>query len=388
MIAQSFMDIARPTALLGGLSAREFMRRHWQKKPLLIRSALLDANPVATRAEVFGLAARDDVESRLVVRNGEQWTLRHGPLARRALPALKTRGWTLLVQGADLHLEAAHRLLGRFRFVPDARLDDVMLSFATDRGGVGPHIDSYDVFLLQVSGRRRWRIGRPKRAALRDDTPLKMLASFVASEEWLLDAGDMLYLPPGWAHEGVADGETITASIGFRAAGAGALGVDVLQHLLDAADEDDAGDAADAASRYADPEQDATAEPARIPAALSRFADAAVARAVAARRARARALGEALSEPKAQVWFEPGVPGRGTSGVRLDRRSRMLYDENHVYINGEAYRAAGRDAKIVRRLADRRALAPRDVAALGSQAAALIEQWLAAGWLRPETKEE
>ncbi len=372
------MDIALPTPLLGGRSPREFMRRHWQKKPLLIRAAVPDAATIVARNEVFGLAARDDVESRLVVHGGERWSLRHGPFARRALPGLKRSGWTLLVQGADLHLDAAHRLLARFRFVPDARLDDVMLSFATDCGGVGPHIDSYDVFLLQVRGRRRWRIGRSKAPELRDDVPLKILSNFVATQEWVLDPGDMLYLPPGWAHDGVAEGEAITASIGFRSAGGATLGSEVLQHLLDAVEP------ADDETLYADPDQDATAEPARIPAALQRFADASVARLVHARRARACALGEALSEPKAGVWFDPGAAGELRAGVRLDRRTRMLYDDAHVFINGEAYRAAGRDAKIVRRLADRKVLARRHVAALGAEAHALVEQWLAAGWLRPE----
>ncbi len=139
------------------------------------------------------------------------------------------------MQGVDLHDEAAHRLLQRFRFVPDARLDDVMVSYASDGGGVGPHIDSYDVFLLQIAGRRRWRIGRVTRPRLRDDVPLKMLAGFKATEDWLLEPGDMLYLPPGWAHNGIAVGECLTASIGFRAPHAAGLAADALQRLADAA---------------------------------------------------------------------------------------------------------------------------------------------------------
>ena len=139
------------------------------------------------------------------------------------------------MQGVDLHDDAAHRLLQRFRFVPDARLDDVMVSYASDGGGVGPHIDSYDVFLLQVAGRRRWRIGRVARPRLRDDVPLKMLAGFEAAEDWLLEPGDMLYLPPGWGHDGIAVGECLTASIGFRAPAAAGLAADALQRLADAA---------------------------------------------------------------------------------------------------------------------------------------------------------
>jgi len=374
------MDIGRSTPLLGGLSAREFMRRHWQKKPLLIRAAMPDAQLLVDRATLFALAANDAVESRLVRRNDDQWSLRPGPFARRALPPLKASGWTLLVQGADLHLEAAHRLLGRFRFVPDARLDDVMFSFATDGGGVGPHIDSYDVFLLQVSGRRRWRIGRPREARLRADVPLKMLAGFVASDEWLLEPGDMLYLPPGWGHDGVAEGETITASIGFRSAGRETLAVEVLQQILDAvqADEDE--------PRYADADQDATDQPARIPAALQRYADKAVKRLVDDRDARACALGQALSEPKPGVWFERGTTDAPTDArVRLDRRTRMLYDDRHVFINGEACRIRGSDAKMIRRLADARRLETAELASLGADAKAAIERWHAAGWLHLDT---
>ena len=378
MIAQSFMDIDRPTPLLGGLSPARFMRRHWQKKPLLIRAAVPDAAAVVARPELLALAARDDVESRLVTREGACWSLRQGPFPRRSLPSLQLREWTLLVQGADLHLERAHRLLRRFRFVPDARLDDLMFSFATDGGGVGPHVDSYDVFLLQVQGRRRWRIGRVRSPVLRSDVPLKLLADFTASDEWLLEPGDMLYLPPGWGHDGVAEGEAITASIGFRSAGARTLGVDVLQHLLDAVE------TPEREARYADPAQPASAEPGRIPEALQRFAAASVARLLADRVGLAQALGESLSEPKPGVWFEPGMALAERAGVSLDRRTRMLYDQRHVFINGESYRASGRDAKLVRRLADRRALSADEVAALSEEARELVQRWQASGWLHAE----
>ena len=231
------MRPARALPLLGGLSAAEFMRRHWQKKPLLVRGALADPLPGVDRQRLFALAARDDVESRLVVAEGERWSVRHGPMSRRALPPLAQPGWTLLVQGVDLHDDATHALLQRFRFVADARLDDAMLSFASDGGGVGPHVDSYDVFLLQTAGRRRWRVGRVARPRLRADVPLKMLARFEPRHDWLLEPGDMLYLPPGWGHEGTAVGPCITCSIGFRAPTAGGLAAETLQRLAEAAQE-------------------------------------------------------------------------------------------------------------------------------------------------------
>jgi 50S ribosomal protein L16 3-hydroxylase len=239
MITQRDPPAAVPTRarrLLGGLSSAQFMRRHWQKKPLLVRQALAPVASPVTRAEMFGLAGQDDVESRLIQHDGHgHWRLRHGPLPRRALPALGRPGWTLLVQGLDLHVAAAHELLARFRFVPDVRLDDLMLSYASDGGGVGPHIDAYDVFLLQVQGRRRWRVGRAKQPQLREDVPLRMLTHFGAEHDWLLEPGDMLYLPPGWAHDGVAvGGDCMTASIGFRAPQAHELAQALLARLADA----------------------------------------------------------------------------------------------------------------------------------------------------------
>ena len=372
------MDITRPSALLGGLAPHVFMRRHWQKKPLLVRQALAGGATLLSRAQLFELAAQESVESRLVVRASGRWSLRHGPLKRAALPPLKQPQWTLLVQGLDLHVPAARALLDRFRFVPDARLDDLMLSYATDGGGVGPHVDSYDVFLLQAQGRRRWRIGRVRAPRLVPDMPLKILANFEAEHEWLLEPGDMLYLPPGWAHDGVADGACLTCSIGFRAAGRDELGREVLQRLLEGAESEGAG------PLYRDPRQPATDAPARIPAPLQARAADAVARLLGDRSALDCALGEVLSEPKRAVWFDAGSAGgvAASSSVALDRRTRMLYDDRHVYINGESFRAAGRDARLMRALADRRALTARERAALSPAAHALLEDWLCAGWLR------
>ena len=373
------MDPHRPMALLGGLSAAEFMRRHWQKKPLLVRAACPDALPEVDRSRLFALAARDDVESRLVQRAGARWSVRSGPIARRALPPLATQAWTLLVQGVDLHDEQAHRLLRRFRFIADARLDDVMCSYASDGGGVGPHVDSYDVFLLQTAGRRRWRIGRAAKARLRDDVPLKMLADFAPTEDWLLEPGDMLYLPPGWAHDGVALGECITASIGFRAPRSRELAIDVAQRLAEAA-RDDADPSGDG-SRYRDAGTPVADRPARIPESLQRFATAALERLLADRIATSRALGEVLSEPKPGTWFErTDVSVVPASTIALARRTRMLYDERFVFVNGEAYRAGGRDATLMRQLADRRRLAARSVASASVAARDLLAEWLSAGW--------
>ncbi len=369
------MDTTLPTPLLAGLSPQAFMRRHWQKKPLLIRQALPGLAGPLSRNELFALAARDGVESRLIQQRAKGWTMRHGPFARRQLPALAQPGWTLLVQGVDLHVAAAHALLSRFRFVPDARLDDLMISYASDGGGVGPHFDSYDVFLLQVHGKRRWRIGRLKDPTLQPDVPLKILANFEPEMEWLLEPGDMLYLPPRWAHDGVAEGACMTASIGFRAVGRGEVAREVLQRFVDAAD------APTGEALYRDPAQPATPTPGLVPPALHDFAQDAIARLLDDPKALHRAVGEWLSEPKPQVWFDAGAGLPNGSSVALDRRTRMLYDAHHVFINGESFRAAGRDATLMRRLADERVLSALERRRLSSGAAQLLDDWAHAGWL-------
>ncbi|AVS68983.1 cupin [Paracidovorax avenae] len=372
------MDTHTPLALLGGITPAQFMRRHWQKKPLLVRQAVASFVPPVGRQELFALAAQETVESRLVQQKKGAWSLRHGPFARRALPPLATPDWTLLVQGVDLHDDAVHALLQQFRFVPQARLDDLMISYATDGGGVGPHFDSYDVFLLQAHGRRRWRIGRQKDLALKAGIPLKILENFEPEQEFVLEPGDMLYLPPRWAHDGIAEGECMTYSIGFRSPSRTGLAQDLLTRLSDGPDEEGALPP----HLYRDPAQDAADRPGEIPAALLDFARDALARALAEPLAVERALGESLTEPKPNVWFEPGDPEADVAqGVRLDRRTRMMYDARHVFINGESYLAGGRDATLMRRLADQRELAARDLARASEDALELLASWCDAGWV-------
>ncbi len=369
-------------ALLGGLSAAAFMRRHWQKRPLLVRAACPGALPAVDRSRLFALAARDDVESRLVVRTGGRWSVRPGPLARRALPTLATPAWTLLVQGVDLHEDAAHRLLRRFRFVADARLDDVMCSYASDGGGVGPHVDSYDVFLLQTAGRRRWRVGRATGARVRDHVPLKMLAGFEPSEEWLLEPGDMLYLPPHHAHEGVAIGSCTTASIGFRTPSWNELA----HEFLFAMAEREWGD-----GRYADKGRKAT----RTPAAIDReFVDAVrdgLSRIRWSRDDVERFVGRYFSEPKAHVFFEAPRPlslrqfiARARArGLALDIKTSMLYRGRTGFICGESFAITSATREAFARLANHRTLDAASVIELTSDNAtiALLHAWRNHGWI-------
>jgi 50S ribosomal protein L16 3-hydroxylase len=372
------IDLDARTPLLGGLSPRTFMRRHWHKKPLLVRGAVPGMTSPIDRAGLFALVSDEGVESRLVTVKQDRYALKKGPFERRLLPPPSRPGWTLLVQGLDLHLPAAHDLLAPFAFIPHARLDDLMISYASDGGGVGPHVDSYDVFLLQVHGRRRWRIGplaRPAEAQFVEGAPLKILARFEPTQDWLLEPGDMLYLPPGWAHEGVAEGECMTCSIGFRSPLKAELGREVLQRTIDAyeAPEPDA--------LYRDPTQPATDTPGAIPPALQRFAVEAVERLLRDPHAIACAVGEVLSEPKPGVFFDEGEALPPGHGVRLSPRTRMVYDERNVYINGESFRAAGRDARAMHRLADARVLDANAVARLSDGALELLADWAGSGWL-------
>jgi 50S ribosomal protein L16 3-hydroxylase len=374
------MDTSKPLSLLGGLSPDQFMKRHWHKKPLLIRQAIPGFAPLLDRAELVALAAQDDVESRLVVRKPQGWTLKQGPFSKKALPPFKQPGWTLLVQGVDLHDETVHQLAQQFRFVPDARMDDVMISYATDGGGVGPHFDSYDVFLLQAHGQRRWRIGRQKDLTLEESVPLKILANFEYEEEFILNPGDMLYLPPLYAHDGDAVGECMTYSMGFRAPRTGELARELLAGLAEEAVQT-VGDKV-----YRDPSQPAVMEAGAIPLPLQTFARAAVEKALQDPQLLDCLLGEYLTEPKAQVWFESQAEREldWPQAVVLDRRTRMMHDAHHIFINGESFKAGGRDAQLLRRLANDRRLDQRSVSQLSTQALALLADWCDDGWMHPD----
>jgi 50S ribosomal protein L16 3-hydroxylase len=372
------MNTEQPLALLGGLTPSQFMKRHWQKKPLLVRNAIPGFVPCVGRSELLALAAQEGVESRLIVDSDKGWKMKHGPLPKRSLPPFSQKKWTFLVQGVDLHHDGVHALMQQFRFVPDARLDDLMISYATDGGGVGPHFDSYDVFLLQAHGQRRWRIGRNKDLTLQAGVPLKILQNFEAEEKFVLNPGDMLYLPPKYAHDGVAVGECMTWSIGFRAPQEGELAREMLLGLADEAFEG-LGDAL-----YRDPKQAAVSSPAAIPQALGDFARQVVDKALKNPDLLASLLGEYLTEPKANVWFDPSDNEPDFSaGVQLDRRTKMMYDERHVFINGESFRVAGKDARFLRQLADNRCLSAASCRNLSDSAREALLDWMSADWLKP-----
>jgi 50S ribosomal protein L16 3-hydroxylase len=246
---------------------------------------------------------------------------------------------------------------------------------------VGPHVDSYDVFLLQVSGQRRWRISTQKDLSLQEGKPLKILQNFWPEEEWVLEPGDMLYLPPHCAHDGVAEtGDCMTYSVGFRAPTDSELTQEVLLRLGEYLADDEAP-----GKRYADPKAQATESPGQLPAAMLDFAAQALQRLAANPLLLARALGEVLSEPKPSVQFDgEGLPEAGWASheaIALDRRTRMLHDAQHVFVNGEAFVVGGKDGRLLRQLADVRALTAREAAGLSEGARAVMEDWIDMGWL-------
>ncbi len=204
-----------------GLDAEKFLTRYWQKKPLLFRQALKGYQCPLEPDDLAGMACEAEIESRLVLEKhgASPWEARYGPFDETTFSSLPETHWTLLVQDVDKHMPEVARLIEYFRFIPDWRLDDVMVSYAVDQGSVGPHTDDYDVFLFQAKGKRRWKIStRP--VAEEEYIPgldLRIMPNFEAEEEWLLEPGDMLYLPPNVAHWGIAEGEAMTCSVGFRA---------------------------------------------------------------------------------------------------------------------------------------------------------------------------
>ena len=363
--------------LLGGFSPAQFLRDFWHKRPLLIRNAVPGFSGLLSPDAMRQLATRDDVESRLIQGSGTHWQLDHGPFERRDFKRLPKTGWTLLVQSLNHVLPAADALLARFDFIPHARLDDLMVSYAVPGGSVGPHFDSYDVFLLQGQGHRRWQISTQTDLTILDDVPLKILRHFEAEDEWLLGPGDMLYLPPHVAHHGVAEDACMTYSIGFRAPTTEELAQGFLMHLQDTLALD---------GRYADPDLRLQAHPGEISRAMLKQIEAMIARIQWNKRDIAEFAGRYLSDPKPNVFFDaPDAPlshaafnkHANKTGVALHPKSRLLFSGGRFFINGEAFSPATDEVVALRQLADRRQLAPPLPAALRER----LYEWYEAGWL-------
>ncbi|MCU0766902.1 MAG: cupin domain-containing protein [Gammaproteobacteria bacterium] len=288
-----------------GVTAESFLQFFWQRRPLLMRGALPGiASPISPE-ELAGLACETGVESRLVrqqSRGRPRWKVSHGPFRAATFRKLPPTHWTLLVQDVDKLVPSVTRLLERFRFLPDWRVDDVMVSYAVDQGSVGPHWDEYDVFLIQARGRRRWQIAnaRPSPDNVLPDEELRIMARFEPDEEWVLEPGDVLYLPPGVPHWGVAVGDCVTCSVGYRAPSHRELASSWFEHVLEGVADD---------AYYRDGPMQPPAHGAEIsPAAAARAVELVETLAGRSRAEIERWYGAFLTEPKPNLTVDPAEP--------------------------------------------------------------------------------
>jgi 50S ribosomal protein L16 3-hydroxylase len=377
------IDIDQPTALLAGLSPKQFMHKHWQKKPLLVRGAFPDFKPPISIAQVLKLCGNEFAESRMITQQGKSknWSLQHGPFAKKEIPSVQAPRWTVLVQQVNTLLPEADKFLDHFRFVPEARLDDLMISVAGPDGGIGAHVDSYDVFLVQAAGRRRWEVSENFDPAFMPNVPLRILKNFKAEHDWVLEPGDMLYLPPGVAHRGTAVGPgCMTWSIGFRAPSGVSLADSVWGSHIDSLTDSD----------WRDPWLGATNTPGEIPRKLLRAFAKQVAQSLPGPKEIERGVACVLSEPAPAAVFEP--PAKPDSlavfsrkiaktGLRLAPASRLLYFGGRFFFNGEEWTATPAEGRL-EHLANTRALPPAICANLDATHKNFVYRAFLNGWIR------
>lgn len=379
------------------------MREYWQKKPLLVRNAIPTfslgqacgtpfESPISG-SELVSMAADDEVESRLV--QAKPWRLDHGPFNPKQIPKLNQPDWTILLQGMEAHHTAAATILSWFRFIPDSRLDDLMISLAGPGGGVGPHLDSYDVFLIQMSGRRHWKISDQKNHNLLPDLPLKILSDFKKEQEWVLEPGDLLYLPPKIAHDGVAlDPGTQTWSVGFRAPSWKELLQEVLWGVAESLENDPK-----VAELFSDPWQKATNSPAILPTQLLQELEKKVRQLPISGKnltgVLERSLGKILSEPKPTVFFDPPkdfltktefAKQCSLHGLTASPKTRLSLTSKTLYCNGEEFLSTSKTVKNFKKwskFAQNRSFTPAECKSLfGNDPESLIQAYegYACGW--------
>ena len=383
--------------LLGGLTPAEFLSGYWHKKPLLIKNAIPNFTGLLSPEELAGLACEDEVQSRIVEEINGEWHASHGPFDDEDFARLPEKPdpkhrWTLLVQTVNHYLPEASELLQQFDFIPHARLDDLMVSYAPDGGGVGPHFDSYDVFLLQGQGKRLWRVSEQTDLDLIEGAPLRILKNFDTAQEWLLEAGDMLYLPPHLAHWGIAvsDGkiDCMTYSIGFRAPKNQELATEFLGYMQDKLNQEQLT----IAGMYEDADLNLQEHAAEISNGMVNKVAEILKKIQWSNNDVAGFLGSYLSEPKPDVVFDVNKKTSLSNfnksfakyGITLDLKSQMLFTGNTFYLNGEATTFTGESAKILTKLADLRVLSADDLDNSQMTDESLLKQlheWYLAGFL-------
>ena len=369
-----------PLTLLGGITPEVFLKEYWHKKPLLVRGAIPAFTGLLSPNELAGLACEEDVQSRLVSFSKKQWHCEQGPFEEERFAKLPKHDWTLLVQSVNHHMQEATALLQQFNFIPHARLDDLMVSYAPDGGGVGPHFDSYDVFLLQGLGKRLWRISEQTDLTLVEGALLRILKHFDTQQEWTLSAGDMLYLPPHLAHWGVAVGDCMTYSIGFRAPSAEELAGEFLNYLQENRE---------FKGRYADSDLKLQAHPAEVSLEMVSRVAAMISSLQWNESDVADFLGQYLSEPKLDVVFDPPAPISErvftqqllSQGIQLDLKSQLLVSNAQFYLNGEQVVLPQSDHPILLMLADHRLLSAADLDKASAECIRFMYERFLAGYL-------
>jgi 50S ribosomal protein L16 3-hydroxylase len=382
--------------ILGGITPNQFLAEYWQKKPLLIKNAIPNFQGLLSPEELAGLACEADVQSRIVEEINGTWHASHGPFddedfARLPEQPDPAHRWTLLVQSVNHFLPEASQLLQQFDFIPHARLDDLMVSYAPDGGGVGPHFDSYDVFLLQGQGKRLWRISEQTDLSLVEGAPLRILKNFDTAQEWLLEPGDMLYLPPHLAHWGIAvsDGvvDCMTYSIGFRAPKNQELATEFLGYMQDKLNQD----AINITGMYQDADLNLQEHPAEIGQDMIAKVSAILKNIHWTDQDVGDFLGTYLSEPKLDVVFDANKKislstfnkKLITHGIALDLKSQMLFINNQFYLNAEAVAFTNNSAVLLSKLADYRQLNASDInqQPLDEKLQQQLYSWYLAGFL-------
>jgi len=365
--------------LLGGLTVNEFLHDYWQKKPLLIRRSLPEFNGLIDPPKLIALACAEDAQARLVIQRRGKFLLQQAPFEPEDMNRLGKTRWTLLVQGLNHHIPEAAELLRNFAFIPHTRLDDLMVSYARKGGGVGPHFDSYDVFLLQGSGHRRWQISKQADRSMIEGAPLRILRDFRVEQEWVLEAGDMLYLPPHYAHNGIAEDDCMTYSIGFRTPAYQELAEQFLVYLQDRIIVD---------GMYEDPDLKTQKHPSEISAEMLHQVKRVIKQVRWDGEDIANFIGCYLSEPKPHIFF--AVPEKPMSlakfrraiqqrGVQLDLKSQMLCHAGWIYMNGQEHQVEERDYPLLRCMADQR-VSPA-IADCSAESIGMLYQWYLDGYI-------
>jgi 50S ribosomal protein L16 3-hydroxylase len=389
-------------SILAGMPPAVFLRDYWQKQPLLVRQAFPRFRGIIGRDRFLSLATRADARSRLIIhhprRRSARWERHDGPFGGLDAGMLPPSDWTLLVNGVESLVPGGWEVLHAFSMIPTARIDDLMVSYAADGGTVGAHDDLYDVFLLQGPGRRRWQISRQRDRSVEPDASIRVLRSFVPEAEWLLEPGDMLYLPPGIAHRGVAEGPCFTYSIGFLAPSHGELVQSFFEYLGASL-----GARIDPDARYEDPDLRPPREAlelgdgmvARVAAVIAQASGSRSNGAAADRATVADFLGRLLTRPRPRhVFRRPARPMSAEELARALRRrgrialalpSRGLVRGGRIFFNGEAHGARGAVLRVFKELVTERAVA-LPLAATDDRTIGLLHEWYVAGYLRVDAR--